>query len=105
MWVAAERPPRTRAARLFVFSRTRVILIKTSHSVQNLSREDGGVFQQAASRSDRSQFPIYDPCGRAPHQWLKPGIRHKFRKDAHNPDALTINSLMLASSGIGMRLR
>src|SRR5437899_12871527 len=28
MWVAAERPPRTRAARLFVFSRTCVIISK-----------------------------------------------------------------------------
>src|SRR6266496_2166847 len=46
MWVAAEWPPRTPAARLSVSFRTRVRVSKTSHSVQNLSPECGGFFNR-----------------------------------------------------------
>src|SRR5712675_917171 len=46
MWVAAEWPPRTPAARLSVSFRTRVIVSKTSHSVQNLSAECGEFFNR-----------------------------------------------------------
>src|SRR5712664_2257532 len=83
MWVAAERPPRTRAARLFVFSRTCVIISKPVTPCKTFRGNMAEFFnrllvpERPGRREPRAVKRRPKPCA-----WLtKP--RHNFKDAQH----------------------
>src|SRR5437879_247159 len=64
MWVAAERPPRTRAARLFVFSRTCVIISKPVTPCKTFRGNMAEFFNRLLEKLDTGVYAAAaDPVG------------------------------------------